>query len=322
MIKKSILYFLKPIPHYSNFFILNIFGYQFIRTSIIKLAFYLKRLIFIYKYRFRVKYSTKKYANELQEIENNGYICIPNLFSNEDFLKLKELTDKVKDQNLVKYKEKQHNKKLTIYKYLNLNYSQCSEYFDNEMLHNLIRNNSTICDLFFLLNMTEISNKMISYQKIVPINLQNQKHINSLLHCDRFYSFYKFFISINDINSNNAAFRYCKGSHKYNLKKHIFEFFGSIFESFNNLFGRYVPILKFNRYEVDGFLDLKSTSVDTKSNALIIENGSGFHSAGLFKVLGVNRRYIRINPLEVSSHYYLPFALKLKYFLKNKINQK
>ena len=309
MLKKLILYFLKPIPHYSNIFLLNFFGFQIIRYFIFR--FYIEIKKSLYKAFHKKKFNSLKeeYKSLLNKLNQDGCVIIENIFDEKDFSKIISLTQSIPDKTLKELREKDNNE--PIYKYYNLNHIQCNEFFDSKIFISIIKNNKVISDLFFLLNYSFIENNMVSFQKIKPITLNNQEHINSLLHTDRFYKFHKFFISINDVTKRNAAFKYCKGSQKYNFRKHYFEYIGSILESLNYFIKPIFPLLKYNRYTVKKYLDLKISNIESNKNCLIIENGSGFHAAGKFEDLNNERKYIRINPLNANDYYYLPFALTI-----------
>ena len=314
MLKKFLLYFLKPIPHYSNVVILNLFGFQIIRFLIFR--FYIGTKKALYKKLHYKKFNSlkKEYEILLNKLEKDGCITIENIFSEEDFDIISNLTNRISDENLIEYKD--DASKSPVFKYYNLNSNQLEKFFDSNIFLSKIKKNKVISDLFFLLNYSNLENNMISFQKIKPVDLENQGHINSQLHTDRFYKFHKFFISINDVKKENAAFKYCKASHKYSLKKHFFEYQGSIFESFNSLFKYFFPILKFDRYLVKDYLKLNVSNIESNKNSLIIENGSGFHAAGEFEDIKMDRKYIRINPLNANHYYYLPFALYVLNFRK------
>ena len=63
-------------------------------------------------------------------------------------------------------------------------------------------------------------------------------------------------------------------------------------------------------------MKLNVSNIESNKNSLIIENGSGFHAAGEFEDIKMDRKYIRINPLNANHYYYLPFALYVSSFYK------
>lgn len=311
MIKSIFSYFLRPVSHYSNFFILNFFGFQVFRHFVFRS--YLKTIKFFMHLKNITKrrYLKTKYTKILEELESNGCVKVHNLFSNEEFIKLTNLVESI-NKDLSIYEEVQNKNKVSCFKFFNINFSNKDESGNIKKISEIIYKNKTLNELYFLLNYYQITDSMLSYQKIEPINLDQQEHINSIMHNDRFYEFFKFFISINKVTKNNAAFKYSKKSHRYSLKKHLFEYIGSILESINNISKNHLPILKYNRFYPSKFLNLDITDMETEPNTLIIENGAGFHAAGKFNDINLDRKYIRINPLEESDIYFLPFFLKLK----------
>ena len=271
--------------NYYNSIVLNFFGLQVIRYL------FHNMIHFIIK---QIKYSLNEKNKEILDLKNNGITVIENCFEENEF----NLVKKIFEKEIIKV-NKLVNKDNSGIDWSILTFDSETENSDLQEVYETIFNNKKIKKIISnALKIKDLGKPMIGFQMLEnPISNEDNKDIQLALHSDRFYPCYKLYLSIDDNNIENGAYRYSRKSHKFSLKRvaHEYEYsirnslFNSGFDLKNNVeFSRCVP-----NKNIFSLLYKNTESIVTKKNSVVISNNKGFHSRGKMNK-GSKRKQIRI----------------------------
>jgi len=256
---------------------LNILGMQLIRILFYNTKIHLKKILIN-------KNDNKDIDSKiLHDLKENGYAIIENFFSKDEYLFIKETTQKIEQENVFK-KENYGNADVV------LGPLYLTKKFADEK--NLINN------IFQKKNINNIIGKIISekiryfptptYQKIsLKESLIDKNDINSEFHPDRFFPCVKTFYYLNENKKENGAFSYYPGSHTITLDRIKYEYLHSVFNE-TNLSDNFYSFFNFEK--VNGRITLKKEKLneiygqpiicEAPENSFVIANNMGFHKRG------------------------------------------
>ncbi len=293
MLRKLLIKILHAKPTmYSGSLVLNLVGMQWIRI----LFFYLHRVL-----RSKKPVSLK-YIGYVKELEEKGFVVIPNFLSNENHVRFKKEYD-----SLVPFFENDSAEILLPHvDRLSLHSNRISDFTKNLFLKNELMESVATA---FLNRKYHLDIK--GYLTRIYINQaeldQPKNGGTNNLHFDAPLRVLKFFYYLSDTDENNAAFNYCPNTHKRNsLSRLWFEYILSIRYVLNkwkdDSKGEYMngePWVTITKREMEKH-NLKIMPIRGKANTLVIANTGGFHKRGAFLRPGV-RETVEINYRDVET---------------------
>ena len=263
--------------------ILNILGIQSFRYLISKIL-YLTKFFFLRR-------------TEYLNVFNNGFDKEQNFLDEKYFFKIREeyfkaIEDPKYSKKILQTNQQKESIEITS---VDINESIKEDYPN---LYNL-KNNIKVNNFFLKCEQRKKVNIYMSLEKIETVNslnLDTQKNY----HYDTFYSTFKAWLYIDDVELNDGPFYYIKNSHKISFKRLILEWIFSIRRSFNKNFDdsfRYGNSLK-NQKKLN---DIAEKFID-KKNTFIMANTHGLHRRGDSNVNTVRNTihfYSRENPFKI-----------------------
>ena len=262
--------------------ILNIFGVQSFRYLLSKFLYVLK--FFIIGKKTFIK------------IFNQGFDFETNFLNKDEFEKIRsEYYKAINDQKYSKIITQENRDESIEMTSVQINENLKLDY---PYLYNL-KHNAKIKDFFSKCEQKENINIYISLERIKTINdlnVDNQKKY----HFDTFYSTFKAWLYIDDVNLDDGPFYYVKNSHRLSIKRFFVEWLFSIIYSFNkNIDGsfRYGNSLKNQKK-----LNEVAHKFAYKKNTFIMANTHGLHRRGDSKVNSTRDCiffYSRENPFKI-----------------------
>ena len=294
-----------------NILLLNLCGFQIIRY----ISSYAKYEIF----------KKKKIKNSLEEsnLKKNGFLIINNFLDKSELIQILNFCNNIEKKKVYKIKY-YGEKKVHSFDFFDESniYEIDINKFKNIFL-NKLKNSNFINEIFDILKLNKKEFKNLSYEKIIAgknfIDIGDQ---DSEFHADRYYPCFKIFFYLNDNKSENGAFEYISGSHKFTLKRFLHEYLYSVFTSGIFFFKNYLSFFGYKfansrvTFEKKKLIELfgkNSNKVcEAPINTLVICNNKGFHKRGSFKP-NTSRAHLRLNlyDLQISN-----MKFKLLNFIK------
>lgn len=238
---------------------------------------------------YRKKFNSPPYDEISEELDKNGIVIIQNIFTTEEFAKIKSSLELIKSKNYFTFQE---NKELS-----NVNW-----------LHgNLSPHNNLTKDLYSLLNdkftnyyryieqiiRAKIDNPpKIIYQKLeLPIGKTDINDSNAHFHADKVFPSAKLFFTLDDCKIENGPFGYIVGSHKRSISRRENDYINSINKT------NYTKKKKFTgEYFINSVAKMEKfqkKDVICQKNSIIIANVMGYHKRGRLQP-GNTREFLRI----------------------------
>jgi hypothetical protein len=258
----------KAPPLYSGGVIANYLGLHVFRTLYLNL--------------WRMK--PKKLGGEIQKyvdaLEKDGIVVIENFLPDDQFKELKrEFDEAYKGWDPLEYDPEKMSKRQKDFpeyfetiaeKIISANTPAFKKYIiDNELLNKLSEavthriSNFPAHHHFWYLQRRSLEKENVG-----------SLHTAGFPHADVPYPTVKVFLYMNDVNEDNAAYIFARGSHKLTLKRLFFEYKLSI---------RYAKSKNDIAFEQDvEKLGYKCESICGKANTLLISNNMGYHNRGDF----------------------------------------
>jgi len=283
-IKKIIKFFKKNQEGYTGSVLMNRLGWQVFRTLWHN---------FIYKFWPYIPDSgVKEYIRTLKK---DGIVIIPNFLNKETFTKLRNEFEKEKQKTeFIPFisphlKDRYSESKLVFGTIKQTNDSQSNLFF---LIDKHIRENHFIRKVASSVMKKNIDKFAVSrifiYKKIndTLVDIETTR----FFHSDVAYPSVKAFLYLNDVDKNNGAFIYSKGSHKLTFRRLIFEYIKSIRRA--KVKAGDVSLEEKEEADKRGwhgltedeerFLKIKGFNIEGKANTLIIFNVMGYHRRGDF----------------------------------------
>ncbi|MCY7361881.1 MAG: phytanoyl-CoA dioxygenase family protein [Ignavibacteria bacterium] len=259
----------KTPPQYSGGVLANMLGYNIIRTIYHNIG------------RLKPKKIKKEYIPYLEKINEDGILVIPDFFSKEQFEEIKkEYDDAYAGWSPVDIHPEEFSKRQKDF----------PEYF-NSIAEKIVTPVTPAFTKYIVENelINEITTAVVNrkeriapykhfwYLKRRSLGNENEMGIHSAgyPHADVSYPTIKVFMYLNDVDEQNAAYIFAKGSHKMSLKRLILEYKFSIRFAKDNMDVS-------TKAEDIEYLGCKSESITGKANTLIISNNMGYHNRGIF----------------------------------------
>lgn len=244
----------------------NLLGYHALRVLFLNLVFNSRR---------RKVLKDEEGGIIVQQILNDGIAVIPDFFTEDIFLKIKQECEQLKIG--VVNERAPHIKRGD---FVNENSKN-----PNPVLYEHFANNNFINQI-----VSAVTGKKILFLPKVQVEISSF-HENDIgkpttdvksdnLHFDVSYPTIKCFFYLNDIDERNAAFRYVRGSHKMTLQRLWMEYKMSV--AFFGLWNKNrrdseTPEVSHKFVEQQG---MKVVPITGNANTLVIVNTMGFHSRG------------------------------------------
>ncbi len=261
----------KAPPLYSGGVIANVLGLHVFRTLYLNL------------WRMKPKKMNGDIQKHIDVLEKDGILVIENFLPKEQFDELKKEYDEAfSDWDPFEYDPGKLTKRQKDF----------PEYF--ETIAEKIIPASTPAFMKYIVNneflialseaVTHRKNNLTAhhhfwYLQKRKLDKQNvgSLHTAGFPHADVPYPTVKAFLYMNDVNEDNAAYIFAKGSHKLTLKRLIFEYKLSV---------RYAKTKNDIAFDRDvEKLGYKCESICGKANTLFISNNMGYHNRGDFSNL-------------------------------------
>lgn len=240
--------------------------------------------------------------NYKNQLDDNGYISIPNFFSENEFQSICKAFSNYSNSNKVKY---------------------IKNYYNMEWGSGLITINSShdldakiIIDLFnkkkdqllslagYIFKKKIKGNLELSYQDLKLMhNKKDNLDPNRILHADRHYHCAKAYFLIEDNHQYNSPYVYCPNSNKMNRARIELENKISKFRSLNKT---PYPISKLDLDNLNTFE--KSLILD--KNTLVVSDNLGFHKRGMMRE-GYTRKQIRISFYTFQTNFISKYLRKI-----------
>jgi hypothetical protein len=282
-----------PPRYFSGGLILNLLGYQVIRT-----------LYYHIRISLRLQRVNNRYLPTKLELEvhKNGYGILENVLSNDALIGLNRLLDS--PQLLSSFKRDNHpcgwTKKVLHAGGSNVwgSHDEALNIYVDEILSNH----------YFFEVVERLSGRKIEVTPEISIfewkpeadsiGLAHQFDFEDMFHADVSYPTFKAFLYLNDVNRENGAFSYCPNTHRFGIKRLVFEYFLSLAYYFSNkkYFNEPQPH-RFTNWLVNKF-NIKSIPIEGPANTMILANVMGFHKRERFfrnaprRLLFLNFRYL------------------------------
>ena len=261
----------KAPPLYSGGVLANVLGLHVFRTLYLNL------------WRLKPKKLGGEYQKHLDILEKDGILVLPDFFPKEQFEEIKKEFDEVySGWSPFEYNPENLSKRQRDF----------PEYF--ETIAEKIVPAKTPAFMKYLVNnefITKLSEAVTHRANNIPPHqhfwyLQKRSlekenvgslHTAGFPHADVPYPTVKVFLYINDVNEDNAAYIFAKGSHKLTLKRLLFEYKLSV---------SYAKTRNDIAHEEDVHdLGYDCESICGKANTLFISNNMGYHNRGDFSNL-------------------------------------
>jgi hypothetical protein len=235
---------------------------------------------FLMRQKKNESYSNPKFSKDEKILDRDGLLIISNFFSDKIFVKIKEEIKAFKaSEGLLDFPNKQGFG--VDWKAGNPSAIMCPtihKYFrSNNRIHELVRH-TTNRKVKFL--------PYVSYEHLtLPLNQNDNKDPNRVLHADRYYPTIKAVLYLDDVTEANGPFYYSRGSHHLDKQRIEFETKSSYFQALLKE-GKTSQVpenwIKNNRIHppADLYSNYKSTPIIGKANTLAVINTCGFHNRG------------------------------------------
>lgn len=290
----ALLMRLRGAPGYfSGGLILNLLGYQVLRTVSFHLRSSLRRRAI----------AKSQVASDIElAVREHGYTVIENVLTVSTLAELNRVLDC--PEGLQPYKHKEHP--CGWYKgTLHIG----GERFDTAVsseASNAVReilSNRNIFDVVERLAGRRIvtTPEVAVFEWKVPedrVGTSHQFDFEDMLHADVSYPSYKIFLYLNDVTAENGPFVYCPDTHRLTLKRLLFEYVLSIAYYLTNKQPPHSPQPhRFTNWLIQK-LGIQATPVTGKANSMVLANVMGFHGRGRFdsteprRALFLNFRYL------------------------------
>lgn len=258
----------KTPPLYSGGVVANVLGLHIFRT------------LFLNLWRLKPKRVNPKYKEYLDILEKEGILVLPDFFPKEQFEEIKrEYDESFADWSPFELDPTKFSKRQQDF----------PEYFQT-IAEKIIPAKTPAFHKYFVNNelIRELS-EAVTHRKsrLTPhhhfwflqrrsMDKQNvgSLHTAGFPHADVPYPTIKVFLYMNDVNEDNAAYIFAKGSHKLTLKRLLFEYKLSVsYTKTKNDIALEDDVAK---------LGYKCESICGKANTLFISNNMGYHNRGDF----------------------------------------
>ena len=245
--------------------LLNILGIQFFRVLFFEIAYRVRSLLWS---------AQTEHDDLINRLKSDGIVTIPNFFSNEDFIQIKDYCQSTTPDEVLGTNPVRSIK--TFSKHLSCNSALIEKKFINNTFLNTVISKVSAHTMRATPRTAFYKDEVDKYGVGKP-----QCDTQDIAHYDVPYHTFKAALYIEDCFEDNGAFMFAPGSHKITLKRLLFETLYAIkYSRFRKKNSR--SLLKLTKAEKK-FLGLNIQSMGGKANTLIIFNANGFHRRGDFK---------------------------------------